>query len=93
MKSQLVRVSPHEGYIPIIMVTALTATPDKVKGLMYGADESLSSSVDLIHLQTIVGSVLEKDYRCNWDCSERNDAARRSHPGRFVGLAPELLVW
>jgi CheY-like chemotaxis protein len=48
--------------IPIVMLTALNATPDKVKGLMYGADEYLSKPVDLEYLAEVVGRVLEKVY-------------------------------
>lgn len=59
---QRLKGHPDTGHIPIIMVTALTATPDKVKGLMYGADEYLEKPVDLRHLQETVGRVLEKLY-------------------------------
>ena len=59
---QRLKGHPDTGHIPIIMVTALTATPDKVKGLMYGADEYLVKPVDLRHLQETVGRVLEKLY-------------------------------
>lgn len=48
--------------IPIIMLTALNATPDKVKGLMYGADEYLAKPVDLEHLAEIVSRTLAKVY-------------------------------
>jgi CheY-like chemotaxis protein len=46
--------------IPIVMLTALTATPDKVKGIMYGADEYLNKPVDLPHLADTVRRVLKK---------------------------------
>jgi CheY-like chemotaxis protein len=48
--------------IPIVMLTALNATPDKVKGLMYGADEYLSKPVDLERLAEVVGRVLDRVY-------------------------------
>lgn len=47
-------------HIPIVMLTALNATPDKVKGLMYGADEYLTKPVDLQRLDEVVGRVLAK---------------------------------
>tara|TARA_B100000959_G_scaffold247953_1_gene274542 strand:- start:31 stop:402 length:372 start_codon:yes stop_codon:yes gene_type:complete len=55
---QRLKGHPDTGHIPIIMVTALTATPDKVKGLMYGADEYLVNPADLRHLQENVGKAL-----------------------------------
>ena len=59
---QRLKGHPDTGHIPIIMVTALTATPDRVKGLMFGADEYLVKPVDLTHLQETVGRILEKVY-------------------------------
>ncbi len=47
-------------HIPIVMLTGLNATPDKVKGLMYGADEYLTKPVDLQRLDEVVGRVLAK---------------------------------
>ena len=48
--------------IPIVMLTALSATPDKVKGLMYGADEYLAKPFDLVHLAEVVSRTLAKVY-------------------------------
>lgn len=48
--------------IPIVMLTALNATPDKVKGLMYGADEYLYKPVDLERLAQTVSRTLAKAY-------------------------------
>lgn len=48
--------------IPIVMLTALNATPDKVKGLMYGADEYLAKPVDLERLAEAVSRTLAKVY-------------------------------
>lgn len=53
---------PDTGHIPIVVVTALTATPDKVKGLMYGADEYLVKPVDLRQLDETVSRLLQKVY-------------------------------
>ena len=54
---------PVAGSIPIVMLTALRATPDKVKGLMYGADEYLTKPVDFEHLDEVIGRILQKVYR------------------------------
>jgi CheY-like chemotaxis protein len=56
------KTHPETGYIPIIMLTALDATPDKVKGMMYGADEYLTKPVDLVFLDETVSRVLAKVY-------------------------------
>lgn len=48
--------------IPVVMLTALNATPDKVKGLMYGADEYLAKPVDLERLAETVSRTLAKVY-------------------------------
>ena len=53
---------PETGHIPIVMVTALTATPDRVKGMMYGADEYLTKPVDIKHLDETVSRILGKVY-------------------------------
>ena len=57
------KTHPETGYVPIVMVTALSATPDKVKGIMYGADEYLVKPVDLEKLLQTVDRILEKTYR------------------------------
>ena len=51
---------PDTAHIPIVMVTALATTPDKVKGIMYGADEYVIKPVDLKHLRDIVSRILGK---------------------------------
>ena len=55
------KTDPETGYIPIVMLTALDAA-DKVKGLIYGADESLTKPVDLELLDETVSRVLAKAY-------------------------------
>ncbi len=58
------RVKGHSAtrHIPIVMVTALTTTPDKVKGIKYGADEYMNKPVDIHHLRDTVSRILEKAY-------------------------------
>ena len=55
------KTDPETGHIPIVMLTALDAA-DKVKGIMYGADESLTKPVDLELLDETVSRVLVKAY-------------------------------
>ena len=49
-------------HTPIIMLTALNATPDKVKGMMYGADEYLTKPMDLVSLDEVIERVLDRRY-------------------------------
>lgn len=59
---QRLKTQPQTGHVPIIMVSALNTIPDKVKGMMYGADEYLTKPVDLQNLEDTVKRVLTKVY-------------------------------
>ena len=58
------KTHPEVGVIPIVVLTAMNSTPDRVKGLMYGADEYLNKPVDLEMLDEIVARILAKVYGC-----------------------------
>ncbi|MEW6751456.1 MAG: response regulator [Candidatus Latescibacterota bacterium] len=47
---QTLKGNPVTSGIPIIMISALTATPQKVKGMEYGADDYVSKPFDLEEL-------------------------------------------
>ena len=47
---QTLKGNPITSGVPIIMITALTATPDKVKGIEYGADDYIDKPFDLEEL-------------------------------------------
>ncbi len=47
---QTLKGNPITSNVPIIMITALTATPDKVKGIEYGADDYIDKPFDLEEL-------------------------------------------
>ena len=47
---QTLKGNPITSRIPIIMITALNATPQKVKGIEYGADDYVSKPFDLDEL-------------------------------------------
>jgi len=53
---------PETHHVPIVMVTALIETPDKVRGIKYGADEYLNKPVDLQVLANVVSRLLAKVY-------------------------------
>ena len=58
------KADPKTAAIPIIMVTALSSTKDKVKGLEAGAEEFLSKPVNKEEIQTRISSVLKlKQYQ------------------------------
>jgi two-component system cell cycle response regulator len=62
--SQTLKVDPATEHIPIILVTALDGSEDKIKGFDVGADEFLSKPVNDIELLTRVKSLLRmKQYR------------------------------
>lgn len=47
---QTLKGNPITAGIPIIMITALNATPQKIKGIEYGADDYVSKPFDLDEL-------------------------------------------
>ena len=47
---QTLKGNPITSMIPIIMITALTATPQKIKGIEHGADDYVSKPFDLEEL-------------------------------------------
>jgi CheY-like chemotaxis protein len=59
---QRLKAHPQTGHIPIVMVSALKAVPDKVKGMMYGADEYLTKPVDLQKLDDTTRRILDRVY-------------------------------
>ena len=62
--------------IPIIMVTALSSTQDKVKGLEAGAEEFLSKPVNREEIRTRIASVLKlKQYRTQLDIRKKTECS------------------
>ncbi|HIG18885.1 MAG TPA: response regulator, partial [Candidatus Handelsmanbacteria bacterium] len=59
---QQLKTHADTRHTPIIMLTALNATPDKVKGMMYGADEYLTKPMDLVSLDEVIKRVLDRRY-------------------------------
>ena len=50
-----IKANPAVAHIPVVMVTALTDTEDRVKGLESGADDFLSKPVNDMALMARVG--------------------------------------
>ena len=57
---QTLKGNPITSVIPIIMVTALNATPQKVKGLEYGADDYIEKPFDLDELLARIRMVMRR---------------------------------
>lgn len=57
---QTLKGNPITSGIPIIMVTALNSTPQKVKGIEYGADDYVTKPFDLEELFARIKMVLRR---------------------------------
>ena len=57
---QTLKGNPITSAIPIIMVTALNTTPQKVKGIEYGADDYVTKPFDLEELFARIKMVLRR---------------------------------
>lgn len=57
---QTLKGNPITSVIPIIMVTALNSTPQKVKGIEYGADDYVTKPFDLEELYARIKMVLRR---------------------------------
>ncbi|MES2729875.1 MAG: PleD family two-component system response regulator [Pseudomonadota bacterium] len=69
---QRLKSDPQTAHIPIVMVTALTDSEDKVKGLESGADDFLSKPVNDIALMARVRSLVRLKMAADeWRARER----------------------
>ena len=57
---QILKGNPITSGIPLIMVTALNTTPQKVKGIEYGADDYVTKPFDLEELFARIKMVLRR---------------------------------
>ena len=57
---QRLKSDPITAQIPVIMVTALVETPQKVRGLEYGADDYITKPFDLEEIEARVKMVLRR---------------------------------
>ena len=57
---QTLKGNPITSGIPIIMITALKATPQKVKGIEYGADDYISKPFDLDELLARIRMIMRR---------------------------------
>ena len=57
---QRLKSDPITAQVPIIMVTALVETPQKVKGIEYGADDYITKPFDLEEIEARVKMVLRR---------------------------------
>jgi CheY-like chemotaxis protein len=59
---QILKGNPLTAHIPIIMITALTATPEKVKGIEYGADDYITKPFDTEELKARIKMVMRRPH-------------------------------
>ena len=57
---QTLKGNPITSGIPIIMITALNATPQKVKGIEFGADDYISKPFDLDELHARIKMIMRR---------------------------------
>lgn len=57
---QTLKGNPITSVIPIIMITALVATPQKIKGIEYGADDYIGKPFDLEEMLARVKMVMRR---------------------------------
>jgi CheY-like chemotaxis protein len=57
---QTLKGNPITSGIPIIMITALNATPQKVKGMEFGADDYISKPFDLDELHARIKMIMRR---------------------------------
>lgn len=81
--SRWIKGNPATEEIPIILITALEGSENKIKGLEAGADEFLNKPVNSIELLARINSLLRlKQYRERLLLRHRSDQS-------FFGSAPE----
>lgn len=57
---QTLKGNPITSVIPIIMITALVATPQKIKGIEYGADDYIGKPFDLEEMLARIKMVMRR---------------------------------
>ncbi len=62
---QTLKGNPITAVIPIIMITALNATPQKIKGMEYGADDYVEKPFDLEELAARIKMVMRRAHAVN----------------------------
>ena len=80
--TQKLKDDPNTNHVPIVLVTALNDTEDKVRGLQAGADDFLSKPLDKSELMARVNSLLKvkayHDHLLNYQKQLEEEVARRT---------------
>lgn len=101
-----IRANPELGFLPVILVTALDSTEDRVKGIEVGADDFLTKPVDMHELLARVKSLLRihelfetvqrqtaelKDWNCSLEEKVRHQVDELEKVGRLRRfLSPQV---
>ena len=56
---EIIKQEDTTRFLPVVMITALTELPDKIKAIEVGADDFLSKPINGIELRTRVKSLLK----------------------------------
>ena len=70
--------------LPVLVLTARDAVPDRIRGLDLGADDYVVKPVDLDELAARLRALVR---RAHGQPQEHWDAGRRARPGRALGRA------
>lgn len=87
------RVDEKTKAIPVVMVTALKDTQDKVKALEAGCDDFISKPVDKVELLARVKSILKiSDYRRQLEEEEKFKAVVDKISDGIAICSPDYLI-
>jgi len=96
--TKTLKTDPKTSHIPIIIVTALTETKDKLKALDAGAEEFISKPVNTTELIARIKSMLRlRQYREQLDIRSQSEESFISPPGqgepvRADAASPHILL-
>ena len=80
--TQKLKEDPNTDHIPIVLVTALQDTEDRVRGLQAGADDFLTKPLDKSELRARINSLLKvkayHDHLLNYQKELEDEVARRT---------------
>ncbi len=86
--------NPETRLTPVVLVTALSATDDRVRGIKVGADGFLSKPVDhselLAHVRSLLSSIEGKDPYTEGHCERLSGYSARL--GEQIGLSEDQVI-
>jgi two-component system cell cycle response regulator len=90
---RIIRMDENTQFLPVIMVTALSETEDKIKGIEAGADDFLTKPVNKLELTTRVKSLLRVKQLHDSLVAERDKLHMQNHIRKILtAIIPTLLM-